>query len=169
MLRLVANNHQSMKCDKCNLWIYIKCNKINKQTYNYLQTDTCHWYCMSCTKEFLPSFSDTSDEGLMQTTNSKQIKFTHVDNIPKLVKENFVQKITSETNTSKYFNVSDLHSVTYDKKNDHYSFILMNWKPFYPIERLTHSLQTLYYQDLPMNICPQNQPMEVLYFTLKMI
>ena len=78
-LKPVANNHQAIKCDKCNLWIHIKCNKINKQTYTYLQTDTSYWYCMTCTKEFLP-FSDTNDEELMQTTIGKWIKFTHIDN-----------------------------------------------------------------------------------------
>ena len=31
-LKPVANNHQAIKCGKCNLWIHIKCNKINKQT-----------------------------------------------------------------------------------------------------------------------------------------
>ena len=41
--KAVANNHQAIKCDKCNLWIHIKCNKINKQTYNYLKPDSSHW------------------------------------------------------------------------------------------------------------------------------
>ena len=50
----VANNHQTINCDKCGLWIHIKCNKINKQTYIYLMHESCHWYCMLCTKMFLP-------------------------------------------------------------------------------------------------------------------
>ena len=106
-LKPVANNHQATKCDKCNLWIHIKCNKINKQTYTYLQTDTSYWYCMTCTKEFLP-FSDTNDEELIQTTIGKRIKFTHIDNVPQSVNKNFIQKITSETNISKYFTMSGL-------------------------------------------------------------
>ena len=72
---------------------------------------------MTCTKEFLP-FSGTNDEELIQTTISKQTKFTHIDNIQQSVKENFIQKITSETNTSKYFTMSHLQSLTYNKKND---------------------------------------------------
>ena len=114
-LKPVANNHQVIKCDKCNLWIHIKCNKINKQTYTYLQTDTSYWHCMTCTKEFLP-FSDTNDEELIQTTIGKQIKFTHINNVLQSVKENAIHKITSETNTSKYFTMSDLQSLTYNKK-----------------------------------------------------
>ena len=103
-LKPVANNHQAIKCDKCNLWIHIKCNKINKQTYTYLQTDTSYWYCMTCTKEFLP-FSDTNDEEHIQNTIGKQIKFTHIDNIPQSVKENFIQKIISETNKQIFYYV----------------------------------------------------------------
>ena len=70
---------------------------------------------MSCTKEFLP-FSENSDEELIQTTIGKQIKFTYIDNVPKSVRENFIHKITSETNTSKYFTMSELQSLTYNKK-----------------------------------------------------
>ena len=108
----VANNHQEIKYEKCNLCIHIKCNKINKQTYTYLQTGTSYWYCMPCNKGVLP-FSDTSDEELMQATIGKPIKFTHINNVPKSVKENFIQKITSETNTCKYFTMSKLQSLPY--------------------------------------------------------
>ena len=71
---------------------------------------------MTCTNEFLP-FSDTTNDGeLIQTIIGKRIKFTHIDNVPQSVKENFIQKITSETNTGKYFTISDLQSLTYNKK-----------------------------------------------------
>ena len=54
---------------------------------------------MTLTKELIP-FSDTSDEELLQNTTDKRIKFTHVDNVPKSVKENsyrkLLQKLTQE-------------------------------------------------------------------------
>ena len=54
---------------------------------------------MPLTKELIP-FSDTSDEELLQNTTDKRIKFTHVDNVPKSVKENsyrkLLQKLTQE-------------------------------------------------------------------------
>ena len=28
----VAKNHHAVQCDNCNLWIQIKCNKINLQS-----------------------------------------------------------------------------------------------------------------------------------------
>ena len=66
-------------------------------------------------KGFLP-FSDNNDEELMQTTIGERIKLTQIDNVPQSVKVNFIKKITSETNTSKYFTLSDLKSLTYNKK-----------------------------------------------------
>ena len=93
--KAVANNHQAIKCDRCNLWIHIKCNKINKQTYNYLKSHISHWFCISCTKEFLP-FSSIKDEGFVHATLSKKIKFTHVSNTAKSIRENFIQAINSE-------------------------------------------------------------------------
>ena len=92
--KAVANNHQAIKCDRCNLWIHIKCNKINKQTYNYLKSDSSNWFCISCTK------------------------FTYVSNTPKSIKENFIQAINSENNSSRYFTLTDLTALSYDKNND---------------------------------------------------
>lgn len=52
----------------------------------------------------------------MQTAIGKRIKVTYIDNMQKLARENFIQAITSETNSGKYFNVSDLQSLAYKKK-----------------------------------------------------
>ena len=70
---------------------------------------------MSYNREFQP-FSNTSDKEFVQTTISKWINFTHINNIWKLIKENFIRKITSETNLSKYFNMPNLESLTCNKK-----------------------------------------------------
>ena len=72
--KAVANNHQAIKCDKCNLRIHIKCNKIIKQTYNYLKSDSSHWFCISCTKESLP-FSGIEDGELTHATLGKTSNF----------------------------------------------------------------------------------------------
>ena len=44
---LVAENHKAIQCDKCQLWVHIKCSKINVQTYNLLKEDETTWYCIS--------------------------------------------------------------------------------------------------------------------------
>ena len=71
--KAVANNHQAIKCDKWILWIPIKCNKINKQTYNFLKSDSFHWFCLSRTKKFLP-FSDIEDGEFAHETLGKKKK-----------------------------------------------------------------------------------------------
>ena len=115
--KAVANNYQAIKCDKYNLWIHIKCNKINKQTYNYLKSDSSHWFCISSTKEFLP-FSGIEDGEFAHVTLGKKIKFTHVSNTPKSTRENFIQAIHSENNSSWDFTLNNLTALHYDKNND---------------------------------------------------
>ena len=119
----MVNNHEAIKYDKCNLWIHIKCNKINKQTYNYLKSDSSHWFCISCTKEILP-FSAIEDREFAHATLGKKIKFTHVSNTLKSIRENFIQAIHSENNSSWYFTLNDLTALSYDKKNDFSMFYL---------------------------------------------
>ena len=38
--KAVAKIHHTIKCDKCNIWVQIKCNKTNLKTYRYLQKTT---------------------------------------------------------------------------------------------------------------------------------
>ena len=73
----VANNHQAKNFDKCGLWIHIKCYKINKQTYIYLMHENSHWYCMLCTKTFLP-YSVLNNNKFKQTVIRKKVKFTNI-------------------------------------------------------------------------------------------
>ena len=73
----VANNHQAINFDNCGLWIHIKCNKINKQTYIYLMHENSHWYCMLCTKTFLP-YSVLNNNKFKQTVIRKKVKFTNI-------------------------------------------------------------------------------------------
>ena len=59
---------------KCDIWVHCKCNKINKQTYEYLKQDKSMWYCIACTREPFP-FSKLNDENLILTLKGKKIKF----------------------------------------------------------------------------------------------
>ena len=53
-LEPVAKNHYAIKCDICETWVHIGCNKINKLTYRILQNDETQWYCAICSKKFTP-------------------------------------------------------------------------------------------------------------------
>ena len=73
-LNIVAKNHKAVKCDSCELWIHIKCNKINVQAYNLLINDNTVWYCLTCSKKLFP-FSALNDNDLHLTIQRETIKF----------------------------------------------------------------------------------------------
>ena len=98
----VANDHQVIHCHKCGIWIHIKCNKINKQTYIYLICENSHWYCMLCTKTFL-SYSVLNNNEIKQTIIGKQVKFTPTRKRTISNAQNFIKAINSENNITKYF------------------------------------------------------------------
>ena len=74
----VAKNHNAIQCDKCHLWVHIKCNKINTQTYRLLERDKTTWYCISCFKDLFP-FSSLNDNDFHTTIQGKKIKFISVN------------------------------------------------------------------------------------------
>ena len=52
--KAVANNHHAVQCDKSHIWVHIKCNKINLQTYEFLQKSPSAWYCIKCFEDIVP-------------------------------------------------------------------------------------------------------------------
>ena len=132
----VANNHQAINCDKCGLWIHIKCNRINKQTYIYLMRENFHWYCLLCTKTFLP-YSILNDNEFKQAVIGKQVKFTHIAKPAISNTENSIKAINSENSITKYFTIKDLNSTFNDIGSlfslfhwtlTRFHFTLINWK-----------------------------------------
>ena len=70
----VAKNYQATQCDSCNIWIHIKCNEINLQTYKHLQKSNAEWYCIKCFANIIP-FTKLSHQQLSETNQGKKIKF----------------------------------------------------------------------------------------------
>ena len=73
----LAKNHKAIECDNCKLWVHLKCNKINVQTYKLLQNDHAAWFCLTCSKTIFP-FSELNEEELCSTIQGKKIKFVAV-------------------------------------------------------------------------------------------
>ena len=73
-LNPVAKNDKAVKCNNCDLWIHIKCNKINVETFNLLVNDKTVWYCLTCSKKLFP-FSALNNNDLHSTIEGKSIKF----------------------------------------------------------------------------------------------
>ena len=91
----IAVNHDSIQYDRCDIWVHTKCNKINKQTYKLLKEDKSNWYCIICTKEFLP-FSNLNDEEFISTIG-KRIPFTALREKRKPEQEQFKKFINDLT------------------------------------------------------------------------
>ena len=44
----LKNNHKTIQCDSCDLWIHIVCNDISDAEYECLKTEYDPWYCLVC-------------------------------------------------------------------------------------------------------------------------
>ena len=115
-----AKNRDSIQCDKCDTWVHRNCNKINKQTYRLLQKDrNSQWFCIICTKDFLP-FSDLNNDEFIHTVKSKKVKFTHVIRKKLTAEASSFQQIDSNLNANqdKYYLPSDFKQIKMDVKNN---------------------------------------------------
>ena len=74
-----------------------------------------HWYCMLCTKQFLP-YSVINNE-FKQNVTGKQVKFTHIAKPTISNAENFIKAVNSEINITKYFSIKELNSTFYGIAN----------------------------------------------------
>ena len=130
--KAVAKNHQSVQCDHWQLWVHIRCNKINLQTYKFLQKNSFAWYCMKWFEDIIP-FSTISDNKLSKTNKSKKNKIfkvltkknilTNCDLINKL--NNAMDDPESEMLSSKYYEPNEMMAL-FKNTNKHYSFFHLN-------------------------------------------
>ena len=74
-LKAVTKKHSSIQCNLCDKWIHIKCNQIDKLMYEKVKTLN-NWYCLICTKTFLP-FSNVTDLELSTTLAGTSLKFNN--------------------------------------------------------------------------------------------
>ena len=118
-------------CDHCQLWVRIRCNKINLQTYKFLQKSSFAWYCIKCFEDIIP-FSTISHNELSQTNEGKKIKFkvltkknilTNHDLIGKL--NNAINDPESEMLSSKYYEPNKMTAL-FKNTNTHFSFFHLN-------------------------------------------
>ena len=110
----VAKNHKAIKYYKCQLWVHIKCNKVNVQTHNLLIEDETTWYCISCSKETYP-FSSLNDSEFHKTIQGKKIKFLTVAKKRSRNENTLLNKLSDAINdenidnASSYFDESDFN------------------------------------------------------------
>ena len=57
-----------MQCDKCNIWVHIKCNKIHLQTYKLLRKSSSAWYWIKCFEDIVPFREPNRNQSAMRNS-----------------------------------------------------------------------------------------------------
>ena len=104
-LKPVAKNHKAVKCDHYDLWIHIRCNKINTQTYNLLLNDNSVWYCLACSKKFFP-FSTLNENEFHSTIQGKKIEIKTLSRKRSTLDSALIDKLNDAINESNLENSS---------------------------------------------------------------
>ena len=52
--KTIASNHRAIQCHTSDIWVHIKCNKLNPQTYDLLRKDNTQWFYIECSKDKFP-------------------------------------------------------------------------------------------------------------------
>ena len=136
------NHINNSKYDNCDLWNYIKCNKINIQTYNLLINNNTVWYCLTCSKKLYP-FSALNNNDFHSTIQGKTIKFKAFTRKRSSIENVITDKLNdavSESdleNSSQYFEVDDFNKAFNSSNHKGTNFFHMN------ISSLSDQLHTL--------------------------
>ena len=62
----VNGNHRAVKCDLCNYWVHIKCDKIEPTHYEVLKKSEDPYFCTPCKEEIIP-FQKLSNQQFFAT------------------------------------------------------------------------------------------------------
>ena len=106
-LKSVNENHNAVLCDKCNTWIHIKCNYLNKVDLKKLENINETFYCINCVKEIFPfaklnnnEFSTSVIKGVLNTENKNIFK-------PSQYQQNIFNHLNSSMNNNDAFTDQD--------------------------------------------------------------
>ena len=66
----INNKDSAAQCDICQSCVHIKCNKLNRIDYKYLQGSNDPWYCLSCCSNIFPFRTLTNKDFISSITNS---------------------------------------------------------------------------------------------------
>ena len=76
--KTVDGNDNSIYCDKCNLWLHIKCNNLNFLDYQYLHGNDDPWFCLKCNTELFP-LGTFNNKAFNQYISSSNIQNKDID------------------------------------------------------------------------------------------
>ena len=110
-------NRHAVQCHKCHILVHIKCNKINLQTYKFLQKSPTTLYCIKCSEDIF-RFGTISNEELFKTNQGSKIKFTVLTKNHTSPSQDLINRLnetmddpSSATVSSKYYEPCELSSL----------------------------------------------------------
>ena len=148
--KICAKNFQdkdkAVPCDLCELWNYIKCNKLNYLGYRYLQNCEESWYCIECCSTIFPFNSLSSNKNFLAcctNTDSNITQWKDLENdhdsslLLKLSNLGFLvnqfNNATPENGndskifvSSKYYDIDEMHNIEIPHKNKPLSLLHIN-------------------------------------------
>ena len=65
-VKATGDKEDSIYCDKCNLWVHIKCNNLNYIDFKYLSGNGDPWFCLKCNSQLFP-FGALSNKNVCNT------------------------------------------------------------------------------------------------------
>ena len=125
----VAKKHHAVQCDNCHLRVNIRCNKINLQTYKFLQKSSFAWYCIKCFEDIIP-FSTISNKSLSETNLRKKEKFKVLTKKVLSRNDDSTAKITNPMKWHLFLNFSDKRLSLFHLKIFDFLFTLKNFQQF---------------------------------------
>ena len=122
----VHGKDKAVQCDLCELWIHIKCNKLNYLDYRYLQNCDESWYYIGCCSTIFPfnllsrnnitqwrDLEHEHDSPLSVKPSSNLELLVHHFNNATPENSNDPEKISS----SKYYDMEEMHNIEIPHKN----------------------------------------------------
>ena len=102
---------KALQCDFCDQWVDIKCNLIDKKTYELLKQDETPWSCIKCTENIFPFVNADSPTSNHDHLTTKQQVITNALNQITADPENIPSSkyyIPDEFNAKVTFSAEDL-------------------------------------------------------------
>ena len=143
----VHDKNKAVQCDLCELWIYIKCNKLNYLDYRYPQNCDESWYCIDCWSTIFPFNSLPSNKNFLacctntdsNITQYKDLENDHNSSLslkPSSNLEILVNQFNNATpensndpekiSSSKYYDIEEVHNIEISHKNKSLSLFHIN-------------------------------------------
>ena len=130
----VNDNDHVIQCEICNFWVHIKCNNLNYIDYKYLQENSDHWYCITCSSSIFPfnSLNNKKFDSLLisQTDQTNNFSFDNnnrshllnpspkLTNLVNIFNDNNIDKDNVADNFihSKYFDIDEIQKLKIQNK-----------------------------------------------------